>query len=888
MIGGGGAQRLGQIAPADADGIQPLVEAFLAQGIIGVAEIDLPGSQVARMNPLLAGLLGCDAADPLARQLVLLIGPPLSPSMPPRPAQLKRRDGSFIPVLLTRLRLGPGRALLLVARDKGSVEAEQAAERFRDIYENVSEGIYRSSIDGQQLSANPALVRLNGYASEAEMLAGVKNIAAEWYVDPRRRDLFCKLVLEHGRVENFVSEVYRHKTRERIWISENARLVRDRATGVALYFEGTVREITETVRRLQLEERLRTIVETIADGVVATDSAGVIQSANRAACRMFGWPGKELIGRPLSDLIADANGNALTTLSALGGQQAQGRRQDGTLFPLDIALGAAAGQAGTMMICCMRDATNRVRYLEGLRQAKEAAERANRAKSDFLAMMSHELRTPLNAVIGMTGLLLEGALDDPARRHAATLREAADHLLALINDVLDFSKLEAGRLELEEIEFEPESVLHGALDLLAPRAHAKGLELCGYVGADVPAHALGDPGRLRQVLINLVGNAVKFTERGAVTVELERLPADDGEVALACEVRDSGIGIRPEQLPLLFKEFAQADSSVSRRFGGTGLGLAICNKLVTGMGGQLTAKSMPGEGSTFRFTVHLRAAAPVPAPPPVPPTRLDGMAVLVVDDNAINRGMFARQLQQRGADVTLIEDARTALRALRGGARFSAALIDHAMPEIDGESLARAIRAEPAANGVRLVLATSSLTRAETRTAAGTLFDAVLTKPVPTETLARALSPTPYLPAAPAAPPVPAQGLRPVRVLVAEDNAANQLVIRTMIERMGHRADLVANGVEALEAVRSRPYDLVLMDVMMPEMDGIDATRRIRALPPPLCALPVLGLTAHVAPEDHAEFHAAGMDSVITKPVSAKALAEAIAPVATRLARTPG
>jgi two-component system sensor histidine kinase/response regulator len=888
MIGSGGAQRRDQVAAAEGGAAQPLLDALLAQAVIGVAEIDLPGGRVARMNPWLAELLGCDAADPLARQLVLLTGPPLSPAMPPRAAQLKRRDGGFVPVLLTRLKLAAGRALLLVARDKGSAEAERAAERFRDIYENVSEGIYRSSIDGRQLSANPALVRLNGYASEAEMLAAVQNIAAEWYVDPRRRDLFCKLLLEHGRVENFVSEVYRHKTRERIWISENARLVRDRTSGAPLYFEGTVREITETVRRLQLEERLRTIVETIADGVIATDSSGIIQSANRAACRMFGWPGKELVGRPLSELIADANGNALTTLSALGGQQAQGRRQDGSLFPLDIALGAASGQSGTMMICCMRDATNRVRYLEGLRQAKEAAERANRAKSDFLAMMSHELRTPLNAVIGMTGLLLEGALDETARRHAATLREAADHLLALINDVLDFSKLEAGRLELEEIEFEPESVLHGALDLLAPRAHAKGLELCGYVGADIPARVLGDPGRLRQVLINLVGNAIKFTERGVVTVELERLAADDGAVVLACEVRDSGIGIPPEQLPLLFKEFAQADSSVSRRFGGTGLGLAISNKLVTGMGGQLSAKSVSGEGSTFRFTVRLRAAPPASAQPPVAAARLDGMAVLVVDDNPTNRGIFARQLQQRGADVTLIEDARAALRALRGGARFSAALIDHAMPEIDGEALARAIRAEPTGAGVRLVLATSSLTGAQARAAAGTLFDAVLTKPVPAEALARALSGAATRVTNAGERPVPARGLRPVRVLVAEDNAPNQLVIRAMIERLGHRADLVASGVEALEAVRSRPYDLVLMDVMMPEMDGIEATRRIRALPPPLSGLTVLGLTAHVASEDHAEFHAAGMDSVITKPVTAKALAEAIAPIAARLARVEG
>ena len=564
MVGSESAQLLGGSGVAKLDGVEALAASLLAQGVVGVAEIDLSGARVARMNGWLAELLACGPEDAPARQLVLLTGPPLSPAMPPRPVQLKRSDDSFVAVLLTRLRLAPGRALLLVARDKGSAEAERAAERFREIYDNVSEGIYRSNIDGRQVSANPALVRLNGYSTEAEMLAAVSNIGAEWYVDPRRREQFSTYLMEHGRIENFVSEVYRHKTRERIWIPENARLVRDRATGTPLYFEGTIREITETVRRLQLEERLRTIVETIADGVIATDSMGVIQSANRAACRMFGWSAGELIGRPLGTLMADSQGEAVNTLSALSGQQAQGRRRDGSLFPLDVALGAASGQSGTMMICCLRDATSRLRYVEGLRQAKEAAERANRAKSDFLAVMSHEIRTPMNGILGMADLLL----DTPARPSSAQLRRDrarcrptpadADQRHARLLEDGGGPAGAGGRSRSS-----PSCVVHERARSARRRARTpRGWRSAATLAPDVPAPVSGDPGRLRQVLLNLVGNAIKFTERGAVAV---RAASGCRRRRARCssrfEVRDTGIGIRPRPVPLLFQEFTQADSS---------------------------------------------------------------------------------------------------------------------------------------------------------------------------------------------------------------------------------------------------------------------------------------------------------------------------------------
>ncbi len=518
--------------------------------------------------------------------------------------------------------------------------------------------------------------------------------------------------------------------------------------------------------------------------------------------------------------------------------------------------------------------------------ARDAAEAGHRSKAEFLAVMSHELRTPLNGVIGTAGLLLDGSLEPEARRYAETLREAAGTLLELINDVLDFSKLDMGKQEFEAIEFQIDAVLYGALELMAVRAHAKGLELGGFVDAGVPAAAIGDPGRLRQILMNLLSNAVKFTERGAVTVEVQRLPANQGRLLLEFEVQDTGMGIAPDAIGLLFREFSQVDSSISRRFGGSGLGLAISRKLVEGMGGSISVSSVLGTGSTFRFTVDLQEAAGAKSAQVAPP--LNGLPVLVVDHREANLRLLSRQIEECGAQVTTVVSSTMARQALAAaaaaGSPFTIMVINHAMPGIDSEALARAVRADPALSSTELTLAAFPSSGGAEREAQSALFDSIIAKPMQPRRLAMALQAGRSNKIAgqssfekPSNPPIARQSPRhALHILVAEDNATNQMVIRAMLQRLGHQVEIVSDGAAAVDAVRHQPFDIVLMDVMMPNVDGVAATRLIRDMPGARGAIRILGLTAHAAPDEHVTFRNAGMNAVLTKPVTAAALAAAL------------
>jgi PAS domain S-box-containing protein len=817
----------------------------------------------------------------------------------------------------------------ITAQKRAEEELRQANDRLAlavrgsnvGIWENdVTDGDYRAG----RIRCTNILEQLGHPAPEADL--DYEAMVAPIHPDDRGRMEEALRAYLAGETPEYSAEFRaRHRDGSYRWMLSRGVVVRD-AAGRPVRLAGTRIDITQ-LKRIEAElrtseQRTRLLLESSGDGIYGIDVLGRCTFINRAAADLLGWPPEALLGRNMHDLAhhsrADGAPYAVADCPIFQAFRAGTPRRvsdevfwrrDGRPFPVEYSSHPLVEDREVRgAVVTFTDITARKAAEEELRQAKEAAEAASRAKSEFLAHVSHEVRTPLNAILGMNELALDTPVTDQQRKYLTVVQSAAEALLLVINDLLDFSKIEVGKLELDRATFSLRTALNDTLRSLALRAHRKGLELVGRIQPEIPDFFVGDAGRLRQVLTNLVGNAIKFTEKGEVVVEVDKLEGENGSgqgeplepqsppCTLLFSVRDTGIGIPREKQEKIFEAFEQADSSTTRRYGGTGLGLSIASRLVGLMGGRITVESEPGQGSTFLFTVRLhqpllqqdRATRQIPA-------ELHALPILVVDDNAASRRTLLECLREWRTEPTAVGDGLSALESLRqaaaAGRPFALVVLDSRLPGRDALAVAARVRQTRELSASGIVLLTVEDQARELRGYHELGIAACVMKPVVEEELLDAICrarslPSPVVaargrPASESEPEVQAASVpisgRRFHVLVAEDNPYNQAVMEDLVPRRGHTLHVVGDGQAALTALERDHFDVMLLDVHMPELDGfrVVAAQRQREQGTGT-HLPIIALTARSAAGERERCLQAGMDDYLAKPVRAAELFAAI------------
>ncbi|HEY2844581.1 MAG TPA: response regulator [Bryobacteraceae bacterium] len=669
------------------------------------------------------------------------------------------------------------------------------------------------------------------------------------------------------------------------WIWARSFPVRDDA-GTLTRLIGIAQDCTDRKYAERTQAFLASIVESSDDSIVGTDLDGRVASWNRGAERLFGYTAEEAIGKLITMLFPqDRQSDYVQVLQKIRRQEHIERfesvrvAKDGRPIPVLTIVSPIRDRAGRLqgVSAIYRDMTTEKKAAADLLRAKDSAEAASRAKSTFLATMSHEIRTPMNGILGMTELVLESDVTADQRESLDLVKVSTESLLSVINDILDFSKIEAGKLDFEAIPFDFRDSLGETMRTLGFRASQKGLELIYDVRPDVPGVLIGDAGRLRQILVNLVGNAIKFTERGEILVKVEVQSSTAETVCLHFSVQDTGVGIPVEKHQKIFEAFSQADDSMTRKYGGTGLGLTICGRLVEMMQGSIWVESEGGQGSTFHFTTRLGVPHETSAQTtPLQPEELRGLRVLIVDDNRTNRRVMLGLLSQWGMRPLAVEGGRAALRAVESakhaGEPFALVLLDGQMPEMDGFSLAGKLQEHPGWEGATIMMLTSADQLGDGARCRDLGISAYLVKPVrQSELLSKICNRLEHTQKHNAPAPGPQAAARPAnqtRVLVAEDNRVNQALVRRLLAKQGYEITVVGDGGAAVAALAEGVFDIVLMDVQMPGMDGFAATAMIREQEQRSGQhIPIIAMTAHALKGDHERCLAEGMDAYVSKPI---------------------